>query len=281
MLQTPARVRVLGRQDLPAVRQVLDRDPVTYVFVDHRVRVTNLDPNRLGGQMWGYDEGGRLTSVCHAGANLIPVQANAAAIEAFAAHALREGRTCSAILGPHDAVCGLWRLLEPSWGPARAMRLRQPFLTLSSPPLVESSSYVRRVRADELDVLYPACVAMFTEELGISPEASGGEGMYRARIAQLIAKGQAFAHIEDGQVLFKAEVAALTPCAGQVQGVWINPSVRGHGLAAPSMAAVAEIVMRDLAPVVSLYVNHHNEPARRAYARVGFAEHGRFATILF
>jgi predicted GNAT family acetyltransferase len=33
--------------------------------------------------------------------------------------------------------------------------------------------------------------------------------------------------------------------------------------------------------VVTLYVNEHNEPARRAYARVGFVERCRFATILF
>ena len=47
------------------------------------------------------------------------------------------------------------------------------------------------------------------------------------------------------------------------------------------MAAVANAVLRGLAPVVSLYVNEHNLAARRAYARVGFVERTRFATILF
>jgi len=32
---------------------------------------------------------------------------------------------------------------------------------------------------------------------------------------------------------------------------------------------------------VSLYVNEWNVPARRAYERVGFAETGRFSTIMF
>jgi predicted GNAT family acetyltransferase len=47
------------------------------------------------------------------------------------------------------------------------------------------------------------------------------------------------------------------------------------------MAAVAEIALRDIAPVVSLYVNDFNIPARRAYARVGFREVGSFASVLF
>jgi uncharacterized protein len=281
MLRTRSKVRVLGREDLPAVRRVLDQDPVTHVFVDHRVRATRLDPRWLGGQLWGYDDGTGVVALCHAAANLIPVAAGPDALHAFAAQALAQGRQCSAILGPNDEVHQLWDLLGQGWGPARDIRPRQPFLTLGSDPMVRPDPRVRRVRPDELDVLYPSCVAMFTEELGISPEAGGGARLYRSRISQLISKGLAFARIEGDDVIFKAEVAAVTPHAGQVQGVWVNPAYRGQGLSAPALATVSAAVLRDLAPVVSLYVNEHNLAARRAYARVGFVEHTRFATILF
>jgi predicted GNAT family acetyltransferase len=36
-----------------------------------------------------------------------------------------------------------------------------------------------------------------------------------------------------------------------------------------------------IAPVVSLYVNDFNSAARAAYARVGFREVGRYASVLF
>lgn len=281
MLRTRSKVRVLTSDDLPAVRRVLDQDPVTHVFVDHRVRATRLDPRWLGGQLWGYDDGDGLVSLCHAAANLIPVAAGPEALQAFAAQALAQGRQCSAILGPDDQVQQLWALLVEEWGPARDIRPGQPFLTLDSAPKVAADPQVRRVRPDELDALYPACVAMFTEELGISPEAGGASRLYRSRIAQLISKGLAFARFDGGEVVFKAEVAAVTPHAGQVQGVWVNPSYRGQGLSAPALAAVGKAVLDDLAPVVSLYVNEHNLAARRAYARVGFVERTRFATILF
>jgi predicted GNAT family acetyltransferase len=42
-----------------------------------------------------------------------------------------------------------------------------------------------------------------------------------------------------------------------------------------------QLARRYVAPVVSLYVNHFNTPARRAYEKVGFARIGTFASVLF
>jgi len=42
-----------------------------------------------------------------------------------------------------------------------------------------------------------------------------------------------------------------------------------------------QIALREIAPVVSLYVNEHNVPARAAYARVGFVQTGTFSTLMF
>jgi hypothetical protein len=122
---------------------------------------------------------------------------------------------------------------------------------------------------------------MYTEEVGVSPEVGGGSDLYRARVAQLVAKGWSFARIEDGRVVFKAEVAAASPYSCQVQGVYVDPDRRGEGLAARGMAAVVAIALRDIAPVVSLYVNDHNVAARRAYERTGFTQTGTFSTIMF
>lgn len=280
-LRTRPRLRVLGPGNLDEVSELLAHDPVTHVFLDHRARLTHLEPRWLGGEMWGYDDGSGLVSLCHAAANLTPAFATPDAIAAFASRALERERSCGSLMGPHDEVMGLWALLEPAWGPARSIRPRQPFMTLRAAPAVPSSPDVRQVRPDELDVFYPACVAMYTEELGVSPEAHGGAALYRARVAQLIAKGHAFAHIEGGTVVFKAELGAITPHAAQVQSVWVAPSMRRQGLAAPGIAAVCERALAEHAPTVTLYVNEHNEPARRAYERVGFTERCQFATVLF
>jgi uncharacterized protein len=82
-------------------------------------------------------------------------------------------------------------------------------------------------------------------------------------------------------VVFKAELAVITPQTAQVQGVWVTPEWRGRGMATAAMAAVVRDVLRRVAPTVSLYVNHYNVPARRVYARCGFRTVGTFATVLF
>ncbi len=273
-------LRVLRPEDLPAVTDVLTRDPVTDVFVASRVEAVGLDPARLGGEMWGFAVDGYLESLCHAGANMVPVQAGPEAVQAFAERARRQGRRCASIVGERDAVAGMWAELAPAWGPAREVRDPQPLMSIAGPPAVPLDPEVRRVRPHELDILVPACVAMFTEEVGISPLGADGGASYRSRIAELVATGRAFARIQDGRVVFKAELGSVSSAACQVQGVWVPPDLRGRGLAAPGMAAVAELA-REAAPVVSLYVNDFNQAARATYRRVGFADVGQFMSVLF
>ncbi len=274
-------LRLLDNRDRADVIELCDRDPVVNVFVSSRVYEAGLDPVRLGGQIWGYEPGGRLTSLCYVGANLVPVAATPDAISAFAGRARLLGRRCSSIVGLAPAALGLWDLLQPYWGRPREIRPGQPVMVISGPPQVAPDPLVRRVRPDELGILLPASVAMFTEEVGVSPVGPDGGGAYRARVGELIAAGRAFARIEDGQVVFKAEIGSVTPLACQVQGVWVRPELRGRGLAEAGMAALVEEALRNVAPVVSLYVNDFNLPARAAYRRVGFTEAATFASVLF
>lgn len=280
MLRT-SPTRVLDARDLDEVRALLARDPVADVFVASRLEACGLDTWRLGAELWGYGERGRLEAVCYSGANLVPVQARSDAVRAFAERARRQGRRCSSVVGPSEAVEELWQLLQPSWGWAREVRARQPLLAIDGPPSVDPDPEVRLVEPHEIDVLLPACVAMFTEEVGVSPLAGDGGVLYRARVEELIAQRRAWARIQDGAVLFKAEIGAATREVCQVQGVWVHPSLRGRGVGAAGTAAVVEQARTQVAPVVSLYVNDYNTAARRAYAKVGFAQVGCFASVLF
>lgn len=280
MLRT-SPIRVLGERDYPEVCALLDRDPVGNVFVASRLRVAGLDPARLGAEVWGYIEDEAITALCYAGANLIPVNAGPEAIRHFANRARWQGRRCSSIVGPIPAVTDLWRRLRPYWGPARAIRARQPVMATSQEPAVPADPLVRRVRLDELGILLPASIAMFTEEVGLPPDVGDGGLLYRARVEELIRMGRAFARIEDGRVVFKAEIGAVTQRACQIQGVWVHPELRGRGHAVAGMAAVVRYALAEFAPVVTLYVNDFNAPARAVYRKVGFEEIGEVMSILF
>ncbi len=285
MLRTKARrsssLRLLSDRERDEALAICDREAVVNVFVSARVRSAGLDPSSLGAQVWGYAEAGQLVSLCYSGANLVPVAATPAALRAFAERARLQGRRCSSIVGPAAAVQDLWGMLAPYWGRPREVRSAQPVMEISTDPLVEPDPLVRTVRPDELDTLMPACVAMFTEEVGISPVGLDGGAAYRARVIELIRARRSFARMEAGQVVFKAEIGAVTPLACQVQGVWVPPELRGRGHARRGMAAIVAEARRCVAPVVSLYVNDYNAPARAAYRRVGFTESGTFTSVLF
>lgn len=278
---TTATVASLRPSDLADVLALLDRDPATNVFVASRVHASGLAPSHLGGDLWGYREAGRLVAMCYSGANLVPVAASPEAARTFAELAARRGRRCSSMLGPATAVLAMWDVLQSFWGSAREVRPHQPLLAIAGSPAVPADPLVRRVLPHEIDTVLPACVAMFTEEVGVSPVGADGGAYYRARVAEMVSSGRAFARFENGEVLFKAEIGAATPQACQVQGVWVRPDRRGEGLCAPGMAAVVQSAQRDIASVVTLYVNDYNVAARSAYRRVGFAEIGEFATVLF
>ncbi len=281
MLRTLDGLRLLGPSDLPAMLELTARDPVVHVFAEYRARLTRLDPRWLGGEVWGWYREGELVSACHSAANLVPVEGTPDALQAFAVRAREQPRRCATIVGPADEVEALWTVLEPSWGPAREHRPRQFHMRADRAPTIAPDAAVRRTTSEDLDALYPACVEMYTEEVGVSPEAGGGGSLYRARVAQLISKGWSFARFEEGRVVFKAEIAAATPSACQIQGVYVPPDRRGEGIAAAGMAAVVEMARRDVAPVVSLYTNDFNEAAWRAYERAGFRTTERFSTIMF
>jgi predicted GNAT family acetyltransferase len=274
-------VRQLGESERATVERILDRDPYAGAQIAERVAAHGLNWWRAEGRIYGYGPGRRVESLIWSGAHLVPVCATTAAADAFGELLGAESRICSSIIGRADAVLALWDRLGGHWGPARDVRPNQPLLVAHTEPPIAPDPFVRLVQPDEVDQLFPAAVAMYTEEVGVSPLVDDGGRGYRRRIAELVRAKRAYARFADDRVIFKAELAIVTRRTAQVQGVWVDPEFRGRGLASAAMAAVTQDALRRVAPTVSLYVNDYNTPARRVYARCGFGSAGTFATVLF
>jgi len=278
--------RVLTDADVAGALGVCAQVPVDSVLAAARIQTAaEVGLRRAGGTLWGFEREGELVAVCWSGANLVPVVPPGAedAIPAFARLARSASRRSSSIVGEQSVVLGLWELLARDWPAPREIRSEQPSLVIDTEPLAAADPGVRRSRPDEYDVVLPACIAMFTEEVGYSP-AGGPTGPYEMRVRHLIAQGRSFARFDGGPdpaVLFKAEVGALAGGVAQVQGVWVRPDHRGEGLAVAGMSAVVQHVRRSMAATVWLYVNSFNAPALAAYSRVGFRQTGTCATVRF
>jgi len=269
--------RVSVVRDAPAVWRVFGDDPVGSCMVAARVADYGIDPAAMGGELW--TRRGAHESLCFAGANLIPLRGAREDLNAFADEAMSVRRRCSSLVGRTELVMPMWERLEAAWGPARDVRDTQPLMALSRHPNCDIDPGVRQVRPDELDAYLVAAVDMFIGEVGVDPRLGDGGRGYRRRVASLIAAGRAWARFERGEVIFKAEVGSQSPGVGQIQGVWVHPERRGQGLGTGGTATVAAVIVGS-GRTASLYVNGFNAVARAAYARVGFAEIGTFATIL-
>ena len=280
-----AASRLLSDVDLSQVMSFLAADPLGRRARRSPGRGRRAGPSSARCRGLGFRAARRrrataLNGVCYAGANLIPVSRGGGAIQAFAERAAGQGRRCSSIVGRADAVLDLWALLVDVWGAPRELRDDQPLLSTSLPSPAAPDPRVRAVLPEEVEVVFPAAVAMFTEEVGTSPLGSDGGRAYRSRLHELVGAGRVLAIIEDGRVVFKADLAAVSAYACQIQGVWVDPERRGQGLGTAGMAAVVAAALQ-LAPVATLYVNSFNTAALDVYRRVGMRRVGTYASVLF
>jgi predicted GNAT family acetyltransferase len=230
------------------------------------------------GEAWGRWEDGDLRSVCWAGGNIEPVGVTAQEAHVYAELAqMRRARY--SLVGNADAVLGMWGVLEKSWS-ARELRRDQPLMEIARPALVEADPETRQGRPDELERVFPAAVAMFTEEVGVSPLAWAES--YKQRVLGLLERGNTYVRLtgDGSRVLFKADLGARAGRRAQIQGVWTDPEHRGRGLCTHGLAALVDHSLTQGISSLSLYVNDYNVAARTAYEKIGFTTVGHWATVM-
>ena len=276
-----AALRILRDEDTAQLWDLAAADPVANIFMlSHLETARTAAPTAAGGRTVGVFDGGTLVGACWAGVNVVPVGLDADTAPEVGSYLARSRNRFSSIFGPSEAVLSIWSQLRPSSPDPFDVRPDQPLLQITAESDVAPAPGLRAALPHELDVLLPACTAMFEEEVGYSP-VSNGDRHYRQRVKGLIERRQSLVDIDAaGQVVFKAELGTVSSQAVQIQGVWMNPAYRGQGLSRSYMSAVVDAAL-EVAPITSLYVNSYNAPARATYEAVGFTQVGTFATILF
>lgn len=294
--------RVLARGVWGEALRLAQRDPVSYLLaITHIER--GIRDGVEAGEIWAFPATGPIEAACWVGANLVPIipdaQDNPAlvkeALAVFANMAMFSPRRSSSMVGPRELVMPLWEQLSGQWTRPREIRESQPSMVLTEPSQIEPDPHVRVAQIDEFDLVFPASVHMFIEEVGVSP-LSFGSAQYALRVRELIELERTVVRMgstvgdeylandmfrDRETVAFKTDFGAVASGVAQAQGVWVNPVFRGQGLAAPAMAAAANYALEQLAPTVSLYVNDYNLRALATYRRVGFTQVGEYSTILY
>ena len=242
-------------------------DPVERVFLE--------DVARRGlGRFAGLEDAeGRLTALCHAGANVVPSGRGCAAFADAAAHG-----GARMLIGEEGAVDELWEAASSRLPRPRDDRPGQPVYVLSDAP-EQGETGLRPAQVSDLDVLVPACAAAHREEIGVDPLTRDPDG-FRWRTRHQIEEGRSWLWLEDGVIRFKAESSAWTPSAVQLQQVWADPEARRHGYAKRALADLCRLLLAQT-PTVCLFVRPENTPALRLYDSVGMTRALTYRSLIF
>src|ERR687898_3013833 len=239
---------------LASVLEFCAEDPVERVFLE--------DVARRGlGRFEAVEADGRLTALCHVGANVVP---SGLGCSAFARAAAR-GKP-RMIIGDERAVGELWDVARHRMARPRADRPGQPVYVIEEPP-EPGETGLRLATLEDLELLVPACARTHLEEIGVNPLRRDAEG-FRWRTRAQIDEGRSWLWRDDGVIRFKAEASAWTPQAVQLQQVWTDPEARGAGNGNRGLRDLIRLLLQRTS-IVCLFVRADNEQAIRLYDAVG------------
>lgn len=241
----------------PHLEQILRycaEDPVERVFLEDAAR-------RGLGRFAGVEEAGRLVALCHTGANVVP---SGRGCGVFADVAVRA--RARMLIGEQGAVTELWDAVKRRLPAPREDRPGQPVYSISQAP-EPGGTGLRSAELGDLDLLVPTCARAHEVELGIDPLARDADG-FRWRTRAQIEQGRSWLWAEDGVVLFKAEAAAWTSEAVQLQQVWTDPVARGAGNGSRGLRDLIRLLLAQV-PRVCLFVRADNEAAIALYDSIG------------
>lgn len=257
----------LRRPELEQILAFCAEDPVERVFLEDIAR-------RGLGRFTAVEEpDGRLSALCHVGANVVPAGRGCGVFE----ETVRRG-SARMLIGEEQAVGELWEAARFVLARPREDRPGQPVYELRDPPDAGETG-LRAATAADFELLVPACAATHLEELGVDPLARDAEG-FRWRTRAQIEEGRSWLWEDEGVVLFKAEASAWTPSAVQLQQVWVDPVARGKGYAQRGMRDLLRLLL-ERTPVVCLFVRPENAPALRVYEAVGMHRTIAYRSIIF
>ena len=273
----PLTVEELRTEQETEVMEFLSERPGHTFGMAGLIRSNGLvSPHNRGNFYSCRDKDGQLQGVAMIGRYILFETRSDAAIEAFARLA-QDCRSAHMLLGEQEQVETFWDHYADG-GQASRRYCRELLLEQSWPIVVRQAvPGLRLANLDDLDLVVPAHAQLAFDESGIDPLAADPDG-FRQRCARRIEKGQTWVWVEEGRLMFKAEVITDTPEVVYLEGIWVDPAERGKGHGLRCMSQLSRELLKRTGSVC-LLVNENFQAARRFYNKAGFKTVSYFDTI--
>lgn len=273
----PVTLKKLAAEDEAEVLEFLSERPAHTFGMVGFIRSNGIVSPYNRGEFYGCrDHEGNLEGVALIGHYILFETRTNAAIEAFARLA-QECRMSHMLLGEQDKVEPFWSYYSDG-GQAPRLYCRELLFELRRPlEGREPVAGLRLASLNDLDLIVPVHAQIAFDESGINPLEADAE-RFRERCARRIELGHTWVWVEDGKLVFKAEVVTDTPQVLYLEGVWVDPQQRGKGIGLRCMSQLSRILMQRTASIC-LLVNEKSQGAQAFYRSAGYKFIGSYDTI--
>jgi ribosomal protein S18 acetylase RimI-like enzyme len=259
------------------VLEFLAQRPIHTVAMMSMIRDNGLESPLNRGTFYGCrDINGRLEGVALVGhATLIETVSDRAL--AALAQVAQQCSSTHMIMGEKERVADFWGHYAVS-GRRQRRACREWLFELSWP--VAARGHVkglRRATAAELELVMPVQAELAFAESGIDPMQADRNG-FRERCLRRIEQGRTWVVIEDGKLIFKADVISRTPEVNYLEGIWICEERRANGNGLRFMSDLMRRLLKETKSIC-LLVNETNKLAQSFYRKCGFHFRATYETI--
>jgi len=138
---------------------------------------------------------------------------------------------------------------------------------------------LRLATSAELDLVTKVHAELASEETGVNPLAVDPNG-FRMRCARRIHQDRVWVNVEDGRLLFKADVITQLKEVTYLEGVYVAPEERGNGFGAACIRQLTNQLLED-SKSVCLLIKEQNAAAGACYRKAGYQLREYYETLFF
>jgi len=267
----------LSSGDEAEVVEFLAQRPIHTVAMMSLIHDNGLESPMNRGTFYGCrDLNGRLEGVALVGHATLIETISDRALAALAQVAQQCSNT-HMIMGEKERMADFWGHYAAS-GREQRRACRAWLFELSWP--IEARGRVeglRRATVAELELVMPVQAELAFAESGINPMQVDLQG-FRKRCLRRIEQGRTWVIIENGKLIFKADVISRTPEVSYLEGIWICEDRRANGNGLHFMSDLMRRLLEETKSVC-LLVNEANKLAQRFYRKCGFHFRATYETI--
>ncbi len=255
----------------------LRQRPIHTVAMISFIKDNGLESPLNRGTFYGCrDQNGQLEGVALVGHTSLMETVSDRALRALAQVA-RRCPSIHMIMGEQDRVAEFWTSSAET-GCQPRLACREWLLELQSATTnANAVSNLRLATEEELDLVMPIQAQLALEESCVDPMRSDPEG-FRNRCSRRIRQGRTWVLIENGSLIFKADIISETSGVIYLEGIWVKEDRRNSNSGFLCLTELSRKLL-DRTKSICVLANELNMSAIAFYRKCGFQFRATYQTI--